>query len=328
MLIYKFKNTQNCYTIMAVGHYTRPQEFKCRLGGGRGGHGCPLKAGRSRISMKRENTDKRVLLINDLCGYGKVALSAMIPIFSYYGLPLYTLPTALVSNTLDYHDFTIQDTTEYLKKTLSIWKNLNFKFDVISTGFIVTEEQMKTISEFCNEESEKGVLVFNDPIMGDDGSLYDGVPEKTVKYMRGLVSCAHVTMPNYTEACYLTGRKCNKDADIGRKEASDIISDIRSIGAKSVVVTSCIIDGGKCVAGYDENKDENFFIPYEEIPVRFPGTGDIFSSVIIGNTIRGNDLKTSTARAMEVIREMILENKDQEDTRRGLPIEQCLRILD
>ena len=52
-----------------------------------------------------EQTDKstkRVLLINDLAGYGKVALSAMIPVFSHLRYDTCNLPTALVSNTLDY----------------------------------------------------------------------------------------------------------------------------------------------------------------------------------------------------------------------------------
>ena len=40
---------------------------------------------------------KRVLLINDLAGYGKVALSAMIPVFSHLRYDTCNLPTALVS---------------------------------------------------------------------------------------------------------------------------------------------------------------------------------------------------------------------------------------
>ena len=43
----------------------------------------------------------QILLINDLAGYGKVALSAMLPVMTHAGLNLYNLPTALVSNTLD-----------------------------------------------------------------------------------------------------------------------------------------------------------------------------------------------------------------------------------
>lgn len=40
---------------------------------------------------------KQVLLINDLAGYGKVALSAMIPVLSHMGHNIYNLPTAIVS---------------------------------------------------------------------------------------------------------------------------------------------------------------------------------------------------------------------------------------
>ena len=47
----------------------------------------------------------KLLLINDLAGYGKVALSAMIPILSHMQYEVCSLPTALVSTTLDYGKF-------------------------------------------------------------------------------------------------------------------------------------------------------------------------------------------------------------------------------
>ena len=64
--------------------------------------------------------DTKVLLINDIAGYGKVALSAMLPILSYKGFNLYNLPTAIVSNTLNYEKFRIKDTTDYIRN----FKNL------------------------------------------------------------------------------------------------------------------------------------------------------------------------------------------------------------
>ena len=68
---------------------------------------------------------KKLLLINDLAGYGKVALSAMIPVLSHMKYEIYSLPTAIVSNTLDYGKFEILDTTEYIKNTLKVWDELN-----------------------------------------------------------------------------------------------------------------------------------------------------------------------------------------------------------
>lgn len=64
---------------------------------------------------------KQVLLINDLAGYGKVALSVMLPLMSYMGYQIYNLPTALVSNTLDYGKFDILETTDYMKNTIKVW---------------------------------------------------------------------------------------------------------------------------------------------------------------------------------------------------------------
>ena len=94
---------------------------------------------------KRDNVADKVLLINDLAGYGKVALSAMIPVLSNMGFDLYNLPTALVSNTLDYGKFDILETTDYMRNTITVWKELEFSFDAISTGFIVSQEQVKLV---------------------------------------------------------------------------------------------------------------------------------------------------------------------------------------
>ena len=83
---------------------------------------------------------KCILLINDMAGYGKVALSSMIPILSSMKFQVYNLPTALVSNTLDYGKFDILETTEYMKNSMRIWDELGFKFDMISTGFLVSDK--------------------------------------------------------------------------------------------------------------------------------------------------------------------------------------------
>ena len=41
----------------------------------------------------------QLLLVNDMCGYGKVALSAMLPVLSHMGYRIHNLPTALVMTT-------------------------------------------------------------------------------------------------------------------------------------------------------------------------------------------------------------------------------------
>ena len=278
--------------------------------------------------MPAASESMNVLLINDMCGFGKVALSAMMPVLSHMGFRLHNLPTALVSNTLNYPEFYIQDTTDYVKATLPIWDALGFEFDAVSTGFIVTEEEASVIAEFCERQAAKGVRVFVDPIMGDNGALYAGVPKSTVALMRRLVAQAHVAVPNYTEACLLTGTTPDMEAGLTADKAKQLVNDVRALGAKSVVVTSAKVEGTCAVVGFDAQADEYFTLPFDEVPVYFPGTGDIFSSVLLGRVLKGHDLRSATATAMGAVRELIVRNAGQADKSRGIPIEECLDVLD
>ena len=267
-----------------------------------------------------------VLLINDMAGYGKVALSAMIPIMSHMGFQLYNLPTALVSNTLDYGKFDILETTEYMKNTLNVWAELGFSFDAITTGFIVSEEQVRLIAAYCRRQKEKGSTVFVDPIMGDDGRLYNGVSEETIVYMRKLCAVADVIMPNYTEATFLADLFQTKS--VLRPDEAEILTDaLRNLGAGSVVITSMNLMGSHYVFGYDDKKEEYFQIPFDYIPVRFPGTGDIFSAVLVGNLLKGAELQTSVKKAMDTVRGLILRNRENADKYKGIPIEIYLEEL-
>lgn len=272
---------------------------------------------------------KKVLLINDLAGYGKVALSAMLPVLSYLKYETYNLPTAIVSNTLDYGKFDILDTTQYMKNTLRVWKELDFRFDAISTGFIVSQEQTQMVTDFCRENAEKSVTVFTDPIMGDDGRLYNGMSEETVELMRKLVSVADYIVPNYTEACYLTGTAYEAEG-VSEEAYHKMINALRILGAKSVVITSAIVKDSdkKSVMGYDHKEEKYFRIDFEEIPVRFPGTGDIFSAVFMAKILAGESLYDATQKAMDAVRAMIVENAENVDKFKGIPLETCLEVLD
>ena len=272
---------------------------------------------------------KTVLLINDLAGYGKVALSAMLPVLSYLKYETYNLPTAIVSNTLDYGKFDILDTTQYMKNTLRVWKELDFQFDAISTGFIVSQEQTQMVTDFCRENAEKGVTVFTDPIMGDNGKLYNGMSEETVELMRELVSVADYIVPNYTEACYLTGTAYEAEG-VSEETYHKMIDALRVLGAKSVVITSAIVRDSdkKSVVGYDHKEGKYFRIDFEEIPVRFPGTGDIFSAVFMAKILAGESLHNATQKAMDAVRTMIAENAENVDKFKGIPLETCLEVLD
>ena len=276
------------------------------------------------VHVKEEGS--KVLLIGDMAGYGKISLGAMIPIMSHMGFNLYNLPTALVSNTLDYGLFEILDTTEYMKNTLKVWDKLGFTFDAICTGLIVSEEQVKVVADYCRNQRNDGKRIFVDPIMGDDGVLYNGVSDSTVGYMRQLCSVADIIMPNYTEATFLAD-KYRDIEEVTSEQAEEIVDELRKLGAKSVIVTSIVVDGQSCVYGYDFDKEQYFSIPFEYVPVQFPGTGDIFSALLVGSILNGHELQPATSFAMNTVRKLILQNTENVDKYKGIPIEKYLEEM-
>ena len=268
---------------------------------------------------------KNILLINDLPGYGKVALSAMLPILSKMGYSLYNLPTALVSNTLDYGKFEILDTTSYMENTIKVWNELGFQFDCISTGFILSSKQVDIITNYIKSQNNPNLLVVVDPIMGDDGKLYNGITQETVAHMKELSSYADILIPNYTEAAFIADLFTDKSS-LTKSEINALIDKLVSQGSKSVVITS-IIDkdsNNHFVCGYDDKSKTYFYLPYDYIPVRFPGTGDIFSAVMIGELLKETSLELSVKKAMDIVAKLIEKNIDSQDKFKGIFIEKDL----
>ena len=252
---------------------------------------------------------KQILLINDVVGHSHVGMVAMWPILTYYGHAVYNLP----------------------------WQKLGFRFDAVCTGFMFSDEQARLVADYCRGLAATGTAVFVDPVMADSGSLYNGLDQRHVELMRDMVSVADLTFPNYTEACYLTGTPFRHDG-MSWDEACRMLDAIAALGAKAVVITSAKVDGQSCVVGRrsdsqlagiaQEHADGRYFrLDYDEIPLTFPGTGDIFSSVLIGHLMNGETLRQSTQTAMTVVSRLIDRNRNQDDIRLGIPIEQCLDLL-
>ena len=280
---------------------------------------------------------KQILLINDVVGYSHVGMVAMLPILTYLGHSAYNLPTALVSNTLDYGRFNVLETTDYMRGTLPVWQQLGFRFDAVCTGLMFSEEQAGLVSDYCKQLHQQGTTIFVDPIMGDAGRLYNGMTQRQVELMREMVSVADLTFPNYTEACYLTGTPYRPEG-MNWEETCQMLESIVALGARSVVITSARVDGHSCVvgrrstepiAGFQQNLSNGLYfrLDYDEIPVLFHGTGDIFSAVLIGHLMNGKTLRDSTQTAMNVVSSLIDRNRDLPDKCCGIPIEQYYCIL-
>ncbi len=270
---------------------------------------------------------KNILIIGDMPGYGKMGLAGMLPILSNMGHSVYNLPTALVSNNFDYGKFSVLDTTAYMEETIRVWQTLGFQFDCITTGFLASAAQVDLLRAFIDSQRKTDFLVVTDPIMGDGGKLYNGSTPQTVDNMRRFVGAADVIVPNLTEAEFLTGLYKGEELLTGA-QARRILDGLRALGPRSAVITSGREEGGRHVVwGFDGGTGEYFTVPYRFIKAHFPGTGDIFTSLLTGQLLSGRSLPQAVKKAVDLLERLIFLEQDVAERNNGIRIEKYLSVL-
>ena len=221
---------------------------------------------------------KKIAVINDLSGFGRCSLTVALPIISAMGLECNPIPTAILSNQTGYDDFSSVDFTEHLTPYIDVWKKQNVCFDAILTGYLGSEKQVDIILDFIDHFG-KNSLTFVDPVMADDGVLYDTYDEKLCEKVKLLAKKANIITPNLTELCILCDADYNeisKEENYGKIEglAYSLLSDT----TKTVIVTG-IKQKGK-ITNMFVQKDQIGTANQKLLKGSFSGTGDIFSSIV------------------------------------------------
>ena len=272
--------------------------------------------------------EKNILIIGDMPGYGKIGMAAVLPILSNMGHSVYNLPTALVSNNFDYGKFALLDTTRYIRETIQVWQELGFRFDCVTTGFLTSGEQADLLRAFIEGQRREGFLVVTDPIMGDGGKLYNGATQETVDNMRRFIEVSDVIVPNLTEAEFLTGLYLGRER-LTRGESCQVLDGLRACGPGSVLITSGLEEetGRHVVWGFDGGTGEYFTVPYRFIKAHFPGTGDIFTSLLTGQLLKGRTLPQATEKAVDLLERLIFMEQDVVERNNGIRIEKYLSVL-
>ena len=271
---------------------------------------------------------KNILIIGDMPGYGKMGLAGMLPILSNMGHSVYNLPTALVSNNFDYGKFSVLDTTAYMREAIQVWRELGFQFDCVTTGFLASADQVDLLRGFIDSQRKEDFLVVTDPIMGDGGKLYNGSTRDTVDNMRRFLGVSDVIVPNLTEGEFLTGLFEGEEALTG-EQARQVLGGLLACGPKSVVVTSGREreTGRHVVWGFDGGTGEYFTVPYRFIKAHFPGTGDIFTSLLTGQLLDGRSLPQAVQKAVDLLERLIFMERDVAERNNGIRIEKYLSVL-
>ena len=270
---------------------------------------------------------KRVAAIHDLSGVGRCSLSVILPTMSVMGIQVCPVPTALLStHTSGYGDVVLKDMTDYIPDALRHYISAGIGFDCIYSGFLASEAQVSHCLEFM--DSFRSALRVVDPVMGDGGKRYRTYDDELCRRMGELVAAADIITPNLTEASILLGT-AYPDAPLTVGEVKKMLVKLASKGPKTVVITSVIMaDGEICNAGYNSEHSAFWRVPYEMIPKSYPGTGDIFASVLTGGILLGDSLPIAMTRATAFCEYAIKTTFGYgAPAREGVMLEKCLPML-
>jgi len=258
---------------------------------------------------KNLSPTKTVAAIHDLSGFGRCALTVIIPTLSVMGAQVIPMPTAILSShTGGFSGFSFLDLTDEMEHFSAHWQKLGLTFNSIYSGFLGSAAQIKTVSEFIDTFGKDSDIVMVDPVMGDDGKLYSTITEEIKNGMLSLVKKADIITPNITEACLLLGLPHPEGHLESREEIYGMLRALSDLGPAMTVMTGIHLSEKKiATASYDAKSGVYDLHICERLNKNYPGTGDIFSSVLLGRLLEGEKLASASAEASEFVREVIYD---------------------
>jgi pyridoxine kinase len=249
------------------------------------------------------NPVPKVAAIHDISGYGRGSLTTVIEVLATMGIQPCPVPTAVLStHTGGFKDYKFIDLTEELPEYINHWDNLNIEFEAIYSGFLGSEEQIEIVIDFIKRFKREEQYVIIDPVLGDNGKTYDTFGPKMVQKMRKLVKNADIITPNITEAKFLLDKEENKIKS--DDTAKEWLKELSSFGPEMVVITSVPGYNKKertSVLSYQKNDNRFWKVDCDYVPANFPGTGDLFTSILVGSILTGDSLPMAIDRAGQFI---------------------------
>ena len=276
----------------------------------------------------------RVAAIHDLSGFGRCSLTVALPVLSAMGVQCCPLPTAFLStHTGGFEGFTFLDMTEEMPRVARHWESLGLRFDAVYSGFLAGRRQIGIVADFIRTFRTPETRVVVDPVMGDDGSIYQTYTPELCAGMAELTELADVITPNLTEAALLLDWDyASLFRPDGRQDPARLrqaVEELSRKGTRSVVLTGVSEAPGRTGAlCYDAPTGSLETIQTDFVAHPLLGTGDIFASVLTGGLVRGKSLPAAARQAAEFIR-ACAERTVAEDLplREGVDFEPLLGLL-
>jgi len=266
-----------------------------------------------------KKTLPRLALISSFAGFGRVSITAALPIISVMQVQACPLPTAVLSSHLAYSPCHKADLTEHMQAYFQAWEDIGLQFDGLCLGYVSDARQLDIVDRLLEHQNAHHLLkpdakIIIDPVMGDHGKAYSTVTPQLISAMKRIVDKAHLVTPNLTEACMLTDTSWHPE--LWSDTALQILCEkLDPVAKKQIVITGIHESDGFHNFLWDKGQITSLRTP--SAGASRPGTGDIFASILSANALKNKPFLISVQQAAEFISTCI---RDSEEA--GIPIKE------
>ncbi|MGN0656645.1 MAG: pyridoxamine kinase [Ruminiclostridium sp.] len=267
----------------------------------------------------------KIAAIHDMSGFGRCALTVVIPVISAMGMQCVPVPTAVLStHTGGFEDFVWRDMSDYISPCCKHYKALGIEFDAIYSGFLASEGQVDSCLRFF--DSFGSALRIVDPVMGDNGERYKTYTDELIARMQELVRKADIITPNLTEAAMLLGEDYPESLD--EDTARRWLERLCGMSVSAVIKGIPLDNGMYANISLDGKTGEYNKLEWKKLPYFYPGTGDLFASVLTGFVLQGYSLSAAVESATKFSELAIrITAKTGNPCRDGVEFERILGLL-
>lgn len=225
-----------------------------------------------------------------------------LPIISAMKLQCCPLPTAIFSNHTGFDSFYHTDFTDHMDAYMDQWSALDLRFSGILTGFLGSAAQIDIVLRFLERFRKEDTVTVVDPVMGDYGTLYPTYPPELARRMRLLAGQADILTPNLTEACILTDTPYTPCPD--EAVLQTLCRKLSELGPGKIVISG--LERGEDLENYvyEVGKPPVVIREHKVGPCR-SGTGDVFSSILAADAVKGVGLADSVRHASGFIAKVL-----------------------
>lgn len=268
--------------------------------------------------MSKIDIPKKLLIVNDMAGFGRCSLTIALPVVSACKVQAIPVPTSIFSNHTGFPAYYKKDMTVYLNDYMKQLDETAGRFDGIYCGYFGSLMQLHILDEYIRRHSADGTafpLVVIDPVMGDHGTPYRSMTADFCEQMKQFIRNATLLTPNITEACLLTDTPYH-DGLWSNEALCEITDKLTAYGPKQIVITG-ICDGSFFYNYVRDTGKKDTMIPVPVSGLAHPGTGDIFASIAAALTLRGYPLAEIVKIASDFIAACTLASDEA-----GVPVQE------